>query len=377
MVVSPFDETSRKYTALANSLNDSKNGLSGVEVTGSGATVKALNERIESTSKVLETLSEHAVKTSDICNTQVPVDGKLLSAPGPKDVETAKEHATLARRMAMEGRATPIQLQRAQDAYNDAKSQRDAAYAEHEAATQGRKFTAPPSADTVLSHRNGPSPNLTGLGALSPGGPGGPGSGGGDGGLGGGIPDDSSFADTHLSGDSGPVAAPAATMAPQQMGGQPGGGMPMGGAPQMPQMAPMPPSAFKDIPKGKDLPENNLPEYDLSDTDVGTVVSGDSSSPASSGTLTGASTRADVTGAPSGAVSAGGGMRGGDAQQGPMMRGGMGGMPMGGMGHGGGNTTSKERPEIFTEDKDLLGTETAEAGVEGGLIGRSTSSPSG
>jgi hypothetical protein len=60
-----------------------------------------------------------------------------------------------------------------------------------------------------------------------------------------------------------------------------------------------------------------------------------------------------------------------------MMRGGMGGMPMGGMGSGGGNSNSKERPEIFTEDKDLLGTETAEAGVEGGLIGRSTSAPPG
>lgn len=377
MSASPFEESSRRYSSLASSLDDRKSMLSAVAATGSGAAITALNERIENASQALASLSESALQTSDTCDTQTSSDSKLLSAPSPHDVETAKNTAAAVRQQAMVGKATPSQFKMAQDAYNDAKSQRDSAYEEHESETQGHVFS-PPDVETRVTAPHASRP--ADFGTLSPSGSGYPNlpGGGGDDFGGGGFSDDSPFGETHLSSDSGPSSPSPAMMQaqPQQpMGGQPGG-MPMGGQPQMPQMAPMSPSAFKDTPKSKDLPKDNLPDYDLSDTAVGTSTSGDSGNASGTGSsVAGVTTRADVTGTPSGAVTAGGGVRGAGEAQGPMMRGGMGGMPMGAMGQGGNNSNSKERPEIFTEDKDLLGTETEDAAVKGGLIGRNTSSP--
>jgi len=319
--------------------------------------VKAINT---AAGKVSETVPE--LVTS--CKAQDGFDHTLAQAPTPE--ECAQLYAKYTKLNAkMKANPTdddlPSQVEAAQKSFTDASTQRAEAITKHAEDTSGTKFPEVPTTNiTPLSDPTSPT---------SPGGPSDPSDPGSPGGPGDDEPDDGDDdkeepTGTQLSGDQGqpqgqqqqPQQAQQQPQAQQQATPQ--------GQPSMMAQTPQQtkPKSNLEKPEPRDLSFLDDP---VSDTKVETTTSSDLGS-----TIHG-TTKSDVTGA--GQNMLGQNQQPGQANANTAQNGRMGGGGMGMMPHGMGGQQSKsarsgDRPEVLTDDPNLLGTVDDENSFDGGLI---------
>lgn len=387
MSASPYTGAAQGFSEMASSCADVADQLEAAKnqliETQAGKAADAAVEQLDGYIATLRGLSDNATDMVSACAVQADADNAFASAPKPDDIEAQRDRARAAVRL-----GSAIAAAREDAALRQMVDERDSALIRHTADTSA----TPPKFPTVVeangwrrgsgSH-DGDMKNDTGGVELLP--LNRPAFGGGGGGGMPSLPPMSlSDVGSHLSGDTAGAAHSAAAPMPPQMppmtnmpaGGAPAGGMPGAMPGGMPNMSPM----SMQQRKSQDQRGANLPT-DLSGDGGMSAGSGLAAGAAAgvaasgpdrnSGTATGVSTRADVSGKGSGAVTAsaapnpnaGGG--GGRPPMGPM--GGMGGL---GGGHGLHAQNSKERPNIVSRDPDLVGQGTADAAVDGGLIGR-------
>lgn len=376
-MTSPFTNAAQGFSDLAASLGNVKGELATLTFSGEGAVADQFNENLEKYAEVIAKLEEAANNTAEDAQTQADADEELLNAPSEEEVEELKQKYLEVKRKAANGEATDEELEDAQNEYLDAKKQREDALKKHTEETEfsnlntdtngsGNDSTASSSSsDTSTSPRSGST--LGGDESSAPGG-------------------------TELSSDGSQTPQQSMMSQPQQAAQPQASAQPQMGGGAAPQQAQQ--------PQSNKLAPPNMPSYQgprdtgkkdgkdplafLNDRKVNTNVSGAASPFLNDrGTsVTGVTSKVDTSGMNSPAVSATGSQPGsGDQrgnQMGGRMMGGMGGMGgmMGGMGGAqGAGKGSKEKPEIFTQDKDLLGKESLDQAIEGGMIGRDTSAP--
>lgn len=380
MSESPFTGAGQGFSEMAASCGDVAEQLMAARLqiieTQQGKAAEAAVELLDGHIATLQGLQENCTDMVSACQIQADADNAFSAAPTPADIEDQRQRTIAAARF---GGIAQAQVE--DKKLGELVAERDSARVRH----AGETTATPPRFPTVeVSEWRGSGGKR---GRTTDTGEGGvtlmplnrPSSGGGGGG--GGMPSlppmSMSDVGTHVSGDTA-GAARAATAAPVPPQMSPMQMQPSGGTP----------SGMGAMPGG--IPNMQAPQRkkDERGADVSTGLSGDGMSagsglgaaavvatgqPDRGGSVTGVKTIADVSGRGSGAVAAtaagnpnaGGGGR-------PPMGGPMGGM--GGLGGGGAqHSKNMKPPEIPNRDPDLVGQGTADAAVQGGLIGRASS----
>lgn len=388
---SPFAKAAEGFSNLAVQLNSVRGEISTLTYSGSGSAADRINENIENHLSTLTHLEEQANTTAETANRQAEIDAELAGAPTEEEIEELKRRWLDLKRKAADGDVSEEELEQAQKEYLDAKKEREEALKKHAEDTEAHKLETD---DEESNGDDGYAPE----GGASGGGSSSGGSSGGD------LPAAASSSEGGLAGDTELSSDTAAGAGFQT---------PMMGQPMQPQMQPMQPQAaaggaqaaapmFNQQPTGQQYPQGfkspkpNLPPPESDPfgrkrdplaflnraNGPSTSVSGTGGGAISDTrgiSVSGVTTKSDVTGAGGTQLSSTTGQAPGtnsQGQQGAPMRGGMMGMGpmMAGAGGGAGNKT-KERPDIKSQDRDLLGKDSLDQAVEGGMIGRSTSAP--
>ena len=376
---SPFSGAATSFTDLATNLDGSKSGVAALSYQGSGNAADTVNGHIEKIAESLSELSEAANTTAEKCETQSTIDSELTKAPTKAQVDELKQTYLDTKKKAGKGEATDEELEAAQKAYQEAKKAREDAVDTHETDTKGNIV-----GDDITDSDDDGSPNNNGNGTDT--------GGGSETTSDGSMTDSSPLSDTAgntelSSDDSTAQQQPQMSSQPQSSGQQQqpqagGGAQPSSGGPpqsSQPQMNMGNTSPKPSMTPDKKSSKDKDPLAFLKDSKVGTTTSGADTKMDTKGvSLSGVTTKADTSGTNSPSVNATGSQPGSGSgnQNGMMGRGGMGGGMMGGMGGAGaGGGGKKEKPVIYTQDKDLLGKESLDQAVEGGMIGRNTSAP--
>lgn len=381
MSASPFTGAGQGFSEMAASCGDVAEQLMAARLqiieTQQGRAAEAAVELLDSHIATLQGLQENCTDMVSACQIQADADNAFSAAPTPADIEDQRQRTIAAARF---GGIAQAQVE--DKKLGELVAERDSARVRH----AGETTQTPPRFPTVEQsagmRRGSGSPegdrSDTGGVTLMPLNRPSSGGGGGGGGMPSLPPMSMSDIGTHMSGDTaGAGAARAATAAPVPPQMSPMQMQPSGGGT---------PSGMGAMPGG--IPSMQAPQRKRDDrgAEVATGLSGDGAAagsglgaaaavaagqPERGSSVTGVKTIADVTGKGSGAVAttaaasnpnSGGGGR-------PPMGG-----PMGGLGGGGGqHTKNMKRPDIPSRDPDLVGQGTADAAVQGGLVGRESS----
>lgn len=379
---SPFTNAAQGFADLAANLGAAKSALATLTFNGEGKVADQINENLERYAEVIGKLEEGANTTSEDAQKQADADEELLNAPSEEEVEELKQKYLEVKRKAANGEATDQELEDAQNAYLDAKKQREEALKKHTEETEFSNLNTGTD-DDEEDTSSSPSTSDTGTSPSS-------------GSSLGGDDEAGTPGDTELSSDGSQTPQQSMMNQPQAQQAQQ---QPQASA--QPQMSGASPQQQQQQPQSNKSAPPNMPSYQgpresglkkdgkdplafLNDRKVNTNVSG-SASPFLNdrGTsVTGVTSKADTSGMNSPSVTTSGAQPGSGDQRGNQTggrmggMGGMGGMMGGGMGGAqGAGAGSKEKPEIFTQDKDLLGKESLDQAIEGGMIGRDTSAP--
>ncbi|KAA1432691.1 hypothetical protein [Mycolicibacter arupensis] len=162
MVTSPFPEVGQGYSKMATVFADAASSVQSLQqqvgASQQGAAAEALMTRLQGHQRVLEAMHERCTTVVSVSAIQADADAALLQAPGPADVERAREKVKVARM------AGNFALYKARmDELDAITDERHAALESHKSASERSDATLKSLTDIVMpgEHHGTPPPTGT------------------------------------------------------------------------------------------------------------------------------------------------------------------------------------------------------------------------